>query len=498
MIAKAAVIGAGVIGAGWLARLCENGIDCAWYDPDPRAPMKLQEVLDNAFRAHGKLTMAPRPIYGAARRGSSIADAVSEADLVIEAVPERLDVKREVYREIQAANEGTRIASSTSGFKPSDLQADMVRPENLYVAHPFNPVYLLPLVELVAGARTDPAAIDEAAEFFAGLGMRPLIVRKEIDAFIADRLMEALWREALWLVHDDIATAEEIDDAIRFGCGLRWAQMGTFQVFDIAGGEQGMRHFMRQFGPALKWPWTKLTDVPEMDEALVEKIATQVEAQAAGRDFRALEQIRDDNLVAIMQALKVNNWGAGAVLAEYERGLWGRHGDEPDIADMRVRPLSEIARHPIRTLSRRVPPDWTDYNNHMNESRYLQAFADASDAMMRVIGADSAYVARGKSYFTVETHLRHLDEVAALEPIGIETRVLEGSGKKMHLWHEMRNLKTKTLLATAEHMLIHVSLETRAACAPEPAVAARLAEIAEAHARLPAPQGVGRAVGDPR
>ncbi|MEL6479794.1 MAG: thioesterase family protein, partial [Pseudomonadota bacterium] len=148
----------------------------------------------------------------------------------------------------------------------------------------------------------------------------------------------------------------------------------------------------------------------------------------------------------------------------------------------------------IRTLERRVPPDWTDYNNHMNEARYLQCFADATDAFMRVIGADADYIAGGLSYFTVETHIRHLDEVAALEPITVDTQVLEGAGKKMHLFHTMRHGDGR-ILATGEHLLLHVSLETRATCLPGDDVTAVLGQIALAHAALPRPEGAGRAVG---
>ncbi len=141
----------------------------------------------------------------------------------------------------------------------------MRRPERFLVAHPFNPVYLLPLVEIVGGERTSEESLSRAIAFYESVGMRPLRVRSEIDGFVADRLLEALWREALWLVEDEVATVEEIDDAIRFGPGLRWAQMGTFLTYRIAGGEEGMHHFLEQFGPALQWPWTKLMDVPELD-----------------------------------------------------------------------------------------------------------------------------------------------------------------------------------------------------------------------------------------
>ncbi len=197
----------------------------------------------------------------------------------------------------------------------------MVHPDRFLVAHPFNPVYLLPLVELCGGAATAPEAIERARVFYASLGMRPLVVRREIDGFIADRLLEALWREALWLVHDGVATVEEVDDAIRFGAGLRWAFMGTFLVYRLAGGEEGMRHFMEQFGPALKLPWTKLMDVPELTDGFLDRLAEQSDAQAAGRGLRALEQTRDDCLISIMQALKQHDFGAGSVLAAYEARL---------------------------------------------------------------------------------------------------------------------------------------------------------------------------------
>jgi carnitine 3-dehydrogenase len=485
MIGRAAILGAGVIGAGWLARLTANGVECRVVDPDPEAPRRIAEVLENAGRAWGRLTTAPLPAPGAWEMAGSAAEAVAGAELVIEAVPERIDLKRRVYAEIERANREALIASSTSGYRPSDLQAEMETPERLVVAHPFNPVYLLPLVELVAGARTDPEAIPRAAEAFEALGMHPLHVRREIDAFLADRLMEALWREALWLVRDEVATAAEVDDAIRYGCGLRWAQMGTFQTFHIAGGERGMRHFMAQFAPALAAPWTRLTDVPEMDEALVDKIAAQTEAQAAGRDVRALERIRDDNLVAILQALKGQGWGAGAVLAAHEKRLHDRAGGAaaPD------------PTRPVETGRRVVPGAWCDYNGHMNESRYGQLFSDAADGLMTLIGADADYISRGFSYFTVEIHIRYLAEAVAGDAVSVATQVLEGAGRKMRLFHWLRHADGR-LLATGEQMLLHVSLSERRACAPEEAVAARLAEIAEAHAALPLPEGAGRAVGD--
>ena len=174
------------------------------------------------------------------------------------------------------------IASSTSGLLPSQLQAEVDHPGRVVVGHPFNPVYLLPLVEVVGGALTSPATVERASAVYASVGMRPLALPKEIDGFVADRLLEALWREALWLVRDGVATVEQIDDAIRFGAGLRWSFMGTFLTYRLAGGEAGMRHFMEQFGPTLQWPWTKLVDVPELTDELIDRLVAQSDAQAGG------------------------------------------------------------------------------------------------------------------------------------------------------------------------------------------------------------------------
>jgi carnitine 3-dehydrogenase len=486
MISKAAIIGGGVIGAGWAARLIENGIDIAVYDPAPNAEAKMNAVLANADRACAKLTMAARRRKGNIRFAESIADAVSGAELIVESVPERLEIKQSVYGDIETmAADSAIIASSTSGIMPSDLQAKMKKPERLFVAHPFNPVYLLPVVEIVGGKLTSESIIADAMTFYASIGMKPVHIRKEIEAFVADRLLESIWREALWLISDGICTTQELDDIVRFGLGLRYAQMGVFETYRVAGGEAGMRHFMAQFGPCLKWPWSHMTDVPEFNDELVDLIASQSDAQSGQYSIRELERIRDDNLIAIQQALKANGWGAGQVLADYEKKLFDAGAQISNRTDF---------SQPIKTMERLVPPDWTDYNNHMNEARYLQCFADATDAFMRIIGVDAEYIASGGSYFTVETHIRHLAEVNANEPIYVQTRVVEGKGKRMRLFHELRH-GNGTLLATGEHMLIHVSLKTRSASEPAQKVMSALAGIAARHAQLPEPEGLGRAIG---
>src|SRR5919198_4815042 len=267
------LLGGGVIGGGWAARLLLNGIDVRLFDPDPEAPRKVDEMLANARRAYRKLTMATLPAEGTLTFAPTAAEAVEGVDFVQENAPERIELKRELLRAAsRMAGPEVVFCSSTSGLLPSRLQAEMSHPERFAVGHPFNPVYLLPLVELCGGALTAPETIERAAAVYCSIGMHPLVLRKEIDGFVADRLLEALWREALWLVADDIATVAEVDDAIRFGAGLRWSFMGTFLTYRIAGGEGGMRQFLGQFGPALGWPWTKLTDVPELTDELVEKV----------------------------------------------------------------------------------------------------------------------------------------------------------------------------------------------------------------------------------
>jgi carnitine 3-dehydrogenase len=313
-LGPAAAIGVGVIGSGWVARWRLCGIDVRAYDPAPHAARVLGEVFDNAVAAWELLGLPTSPV-GSLTLCHSIEAAVEGATWVQESVPERVDLKHAALAAIDAAaSVDALVASSTSGFKPTLLAEAMDHPERLVVAHPFNPVYLLPLVELVGGEATASATIELAEQCYAAIGMHPLHVRVEIEAFIADRLLEAVWREALWLVNDGVATTAEIDDAIRYGFGLRWAQMGLFETYRIAGGLGGMRHFIAQFGEALSWPWTKLTDTPELTGELVETIASQSDEQSGHHDIRDLERLRDRNVAAILLALEQFDWAAGSTL----------------------------------------------------------------------------------------------------------------------------------------------------------------------------------------
>lgn len=320
---RVAIIGAGVIGAAWAARWMLCGSDALVYDPGPETERIVSEVAENARHSWERMGLA------SAREGSltitqSIEEAADEVALVQESVPEDVILKKQVLKQIEkAAPKSALIASSTSGLLPSELQEDMKYPERFLVGHPFNPVYLLPMVEVVAGKKTSPSSVSSAMHLYQTVGMKPLEVRVEIDAFIADRLLEAVWREALWLINDGVATTAEIDDVIRFGFGLRWAQMGLFENYRIAGGEGGMKHFIQQFGPSLDWPWSKLTDTPDLSDQLVERIGSQSDAQSGHLTVRELERIRDNNLVDILLALEGNSWGAGEMVSDLRNNLPG-------------------------------------------------------------------------------------------------------------------------------------------------------------------------------
>jgi carnitine 3-dehydrogenase len=485
------LLGGGVIGGGWAARFVVNGIDVRLFDPDPEAARKVDEMLDNARRAYRKLTLAPLPREGTLTLVTTPEAAVEGVDFVQESAPEREEVKRRLLAQAcRAAGPEVVFATSTSGLLPSRLQADMARPERLAVGHPFNPVYLVPLVEVCGGQRTSPDTIELVSTFYRSVGMWPLVLRKEVDGFVADRLLEALWREALWLVHDDVATVEEIDDAIRYGPGLRWSFMGTFLTYRIAGGEAGMRHFMSQFGPALRLPWTKLMDVPELSDALLDTIVAQSDVQAAGRSIRELERVRDDCLVAVMQGLRQYRFGAGAVLDDHERALF-------DAGHSRILGDDDDLSAPLRLHSARVRPDWVDYNGHAHESRYLQVFGDSSDALLRYIGIDADYLNNGGSYYTVETHLSFVREASAGEALHVTTQVLGYDDKRLHLFHELYRSGEDILLATAEQMFLHVDTAEGRASPADPEILDRIGRIAAAHAALPMPERAGRAIRAP-
>jgi len=472
------LLGGGVIGGGWAARYVLGGIDVRVFDPAPDAARRVEEVLAGARRAVARLTLAPLPPEGTLSFVDTVEAAVIGAAVVHESAPERVELKRELLGQAsRASGPEALICSSTSGLLPSELQSAMEHPERFTVAHPFNPVYLLPLVELSGGELTAEATLARAAEWLRGIGMHPLRVRVEIDGFLADRLLEALWREALWLVHDGVASVEEVDDALRYGAGLRMALMGPYLTYRVAGGEQGMRHFMVQFGPALKWPWTKLTDVPELTDEFLDRLAAQSDEQAAGRSTAELERMRDDCLVAILRALRAHEQGAGATLARWERELLGAAGARPLVPQERL-----------------VPAEWIDYNGHVTESRYLELAADATDALLAHLGLGPEYLESTGSYFTVETHICHLGQLHAGDHVTVTTQVLGGDERRLHVFHEITARDAGGPAATAEHLLLHVDAASGRVGPARGEVRERALSLIAEHAGLPRPARAGRRI----
>jgi len=482
------LLGTGVIGGGWAARALHFGVDVIAADVKPEMEEWIRGAVANAEPALARLTSAPLPPKGKLSFTTDLQVMARQADFIQENIPEQLPLKQRMLAEVSRhAAADVIIASSTSGLTPSDLQRDMIAPERFLVAHPFNPVYLLPLVELVGGDKTVQGTIDAAAKFFTFIGMHPLHVRREVPGHLTDRLQEALWREILHLVNEGVATTGELDESIIYGPGLRWAAMGTNLIYHLAGGESGMRHMLAQFGPCLKWPWTKL-EAPELTETLIDRMVEGTQAQAAGRSIRELERLRDDYLVAIQQVLRQYNIGAGATLRALEERLFkdAAAGRAPQLAGQ---------GGPLRLLDTVVRTEWVDYNRHLSDFRYGQIFGDALDVLFRSIGIDEAYRAAGRAYYTVENHIKHLGEAKAGEPLYVTAQVLAVDDKRLHLFQRLHRGRDDKLIATAEQMYLHVDTKAAKAAPADPKIRDQLESIRSDHAGLPPPPEAGRPVG---
>ena len=316
------LLGTGVIGAGWAARALHTGINVVASDIDPKMEDWINEAVENALPALQSLTDSiTLPPKG---RLTFTTDAISmsqQVDFIQENIPEDLDIKRQALKSIaEVTSKEIIISSSTSGFMPTELQEDMPFPERFIVGHPFNPVYLCPLVEIVGGKETSNNVKNIAKNFYESMGMHALMVRKEVPGHISDRLQEAMWREILYALNDNIATTGELDESIVYGPGLRWSIMGMNQIYMIAGGKGGARHFIEQFGPALKWPWSHMK-APELSNQIIDRFVKGVEAQSQGKSIREMEKIRDECLVAIQKVLSKYNMGAGKTLNEFKKKI---------------------------------------------------------------------------------------------------------------------------------------------------------------------------------
>ena len=477
------LLGTGVIGGGWAARAMHFGIDVIAADVKPEMEEWIRGAVQNAEPALARLTFAPLPPKGRLSFTTDVREMAKASDFIQENIPEQLPLKQRMLAEVSRhTGADVIIASSTSGLTPTDLQRDMLGPERFCVAHPFNPVYLLPLVELVPGAKTAPATIEAAAEFFTHIGMHALRVRREVPGHLTDRLQEAMWREILHMVNEDVATTGELDESIIYGPGLRWAAMGMNLIYHLAGGETGMRHMLHQFGPALKWPWTKL-EAPELTEELIDRMVTGTQEQAAGRSIRELERLRDNYLVAIQQVLRQFDIGAGSTLRKLEERLYREAGSKP-VAD------GHLPRYETT-----VRPEWVDYNGHMSDFWYGHVFGEAMDSLYRQVGIDDAFRNGGRMFYTVESHVKHLGEAKVSEPLYATTQVLALDDKRLHVFHRLYRKRDDALIATGEQMHLFVDTGKAKATAIDPALRAKLEPISKAHAELPVPPEAGKPIG---
>jgi carnitine 3-dehydrogenase len=296
-------VGAGVIGGGWAAYFLARGYDVVAWDPAPDAEDKLRHLVEAAWPALTDLGLSPGASPDRLTVAKDLKEALADTDFVQESAPEVLELKRQLLADIDlAAPPQVVISSSTSGFGMSEMQGSCLQPERTVVGHPFNPPYLIPLVEVVGGAATSPDVVAWTAEFFRSAGKSVLTMEREVPGFVANRLQEALWREALHMVAAGEATVEQIDQSITDGPGLRWPIQGPCLTFHLAGGQGGMAHMLDHFGPSLLSPWTRLVSTeltPELRDAMV----AGTEREAAGRTIDELVRERDQGIIAILRAL---------------------------------------------------------------------------------------------------------------------------------------------------------------------------------------------------
>jgi carnitine 3-dehydrogenase len=301
-VTRVACIGAGTIGGGWVAHFLARGYDVIAWDPAEDAGTGLRRLVDAAWPALEQLEPAQSASPERLTLAATLEEAVADAQFVQESAPEDLPLKRDLLARLDAAApEGVVIASSTSGYPMTDMQSEAADPSRLVVGHPFNPPYLIPLVEVVGGERTAPDAVEWTSRFYETAGKSVITMDREVPGFIANRLQEALWREALHMVAGGEATVQEIDDSITEGPGLRWAFMGPCLTFALAGGEGGMSHMLDHFGPSLKSPWTRL-QAPELDTPLRTAMVEGCAQAAAGRSFTELVAARDQGVIDVLRA----------------------------------------------------------------------------------------------------------------------------------------------------------------------------------------------------
>ena len=303
-IKKVAVIGTGVIGAGWIIRcLAHNKIVYA-FDKDLRLKKNLISEIKRTWPYVKKLFNKKKLNLKNFKYFTSIEEALENADFIQECATENYNIKIKLMNNIgKFAKPNAIISSSSSGLLPTKIYSKCKNPNRTMIGHPFNPVYLCPGVEIVPGKKTNKKFLNKANRFYKSISMNPIMVKKELPGYLADRLQEALWREALHIVNEGYASTKELDRSIEDGPGLRWSLMGVFLTFHLAGGKTGMRHMLEQFGPALKLPWTKLK-APKLSKKLSSRVINGTLKQAKGKSVAKISNIRDKYLVELQKLRK--------------------------------------------------------------------------------------------------------------------------------------------------------------------------------------------------
>ncbi len=300
---RVAVVGGGTIGASWATLFLAKGLSVRLYDPAPDNASVVRQFIAAAWPAMQRLGLHPEADPGRIDFTNNVADAVSDTDFVQESGPENLAIKRELFAELDASTAtDTIISSSTSGFMPSDLQHERVAPERYLVGHPFNPPHLVPLVEVVAGAQTSPEVVDKTIRFYDSLGKKTIRIDKEVQGHVANRMQAALYREAIHLVLEGVASPADVDAAVAYGPGLRWAIMGPHTSHQLGGGPGGMRHLLEHIGPNIDRWWQDL-GTPSITPDNINKL---VAAWDAGNppSHETLSAERDTLLLALLETLQ--------------------------------------------------------------------------------------------------------------------------------------------------------------------------------------------------
>jgi 3-hydroxyacyl-CoA dehydrogenase len=301
-IRRIAIVGTGVIGASWAAEYLARGFDVVATDPAPNAEANLRKYVDEAWPALTAMGLSPKASRERLSFTLDMKTAVSQADLVQENGPERPDFKIKLFADIDAATPlDSIIASSSSGITMSVMQSACKHPERCVIGHPFNPPHMIPLVEVVAGAKTSPETVQRAIDFYGSIGKKPIHLRKEVVGHVANRLQAALYREVVNLIHLGVLDVAGADTAVCWGPGMRWGVMGPNLLFHLGGGAGGIKHFMDHLsGPLASW-WKDLGSFTEWPDGSKETIIDGVLREADGRTLDQLAETRDDVLLGLRQ-----------------------------------------------------------------------------------------------------------------------------------------------------------------------------------------------------